>query len=97
MKAHTLSTADLFPVRYGRVIAGPVGCSTHHRFTSSEAVARAMRLESVRRLASLEASVRQLSLFNAPPDKCVLDEIAGLRAGIALLDEQSEPAKLEIP
>lgn len=56
-----------------------------------------MRLESVRRLASLEASVRQLSLFNAPPDKCVLDEIAGLRAGIALLDEQSEPAKLEIP
>lgn len=67
------------------------------RFDSREAVARAMRLESVRRLASLQASVRQLSLFNAQPDACVLQEIAALEAGIALLDEATEPEKLEKP
>lgn len=50
-----------------------------------------MRLESLRKLESLRASVRQLSLWDAKPDDCVLDEIAALEAGIALLDEHLEP------
>ena len=92
-----MTSAGRFPQLLPGVNAGPVPCSTHRRYDSAGAVDRAMRLESVRRLASLEACVRQLSLFNAPPDQCILDEIEGLRAGIALLDEQTAPEKHEIP
>lgn len=92
-----MTSAGRFPQLFPGATAGPVPCSTHRRYDSAEAVARAMRLESVRRLASLEATVRQLSLFNAPPSQGLLDEIDGLRAGLALLDEITEPAKLEFP
>lgn len=93
-----MTAAGRYPQLFLEVNAGPASnAPLHRRYDSAEAVARAMRLESVRRLASLEACVRQLSLFNQTPDACVLEEIAALKAGIALLDEQSEPVTKELP
>ncbi len=91
MKPATVHTASLFPRA-----ALPLASSVPPRSTpppppATGSVAFAMRRETERRLASLEASVRQLSLWNAPPDQCVLDEIEGLKAGLAFLDEHFEP------
>lgn len=88
---HPPTQAQLFHRRFFTPSARSVPRSTPPAPTASERLAFALRRESERRLASLEASVRQLEMWEAKPDQCVLDEIASLRAGLAFLADHLEP------